>query len=328
MSKIIIYSRSKTGHFQNYSKILSNTSKKAIFVTYDFFEYFKTAKFNQIEKIIFLHGERDWVLSILSRMIKRKTNIVLIFYYGLLRQNGIRHIFFQKIILKILNFLNIKVAQLEFFPSNFDNEVKEFIVPLNDPPLLDYSKSSVNQFNIINDEIKILLPGYIDQRKCVKEITESVSSIAKKHNNLKFNLRIVGKQVKSVSAMLKKDLDFPKNLVLYQLNERLSDKQLENEFLQSDLVLAIYKNHLGSSGIVINAIAFNKKVVFLDYGTLKEFRLELGIKGRLISTESESIRVAIENAIFGQQFNYSLTNREKFLSKRTKKLFANTLIDL
>lgn len=329
MSKIIIYSRAKVGHFESYSKIISKAFPEDVSVVHSFYKYLKIVKNTKnIDRTIFLYGERDWMLSILSRIIDSKTKLILIFYYGLSNNNGSKRLFLQKFILKFLRVLDIKVTQLEYFPNNFDKELTNYLIPLNDPPLLDYPKRPIDQRDFFGNEINILLPGYIDNRKCVNEIIKSIASLAKSYNDHTFNIRIAGQQSSEITTLLNKDHDFPSNFILTQINKKLSDKELEIEFMQSDLVLAIYKNHIGSSGVVINAIAFNKKVIFLNFGVMKEFRRELCIKEHLTDTDSESIGVAIENAIFKNHFKYSLGNRIEFLSKRSKKRFLNTIMDI
>ena len=114
------------------------------------------------------------------------------------------------------------------------------------------------------------------------------------------------------------------NIKIIEKNYRYDNPELEEELMKCDLVWAVYQNHQGSSGIVINAVQFNKPVVFIPTGVLKRFSKELNIN-LLPKDLSES---EIEKCMFRleTQKQYTSQSRSKFLNKRSQKKFIKEIL--
>ena len=231
-------------------------------------------------------------------------------------------------LISILKKFKIETAQLEYYPNLVHSCLQGSLAPVSDPPLLDYSDTPRHEGVNTDSTIKVLLPGYIDARKCVEEIIQAMVALAERQPTQQFELTLAGKQDNVLKIPTFGDRGTPENLTIVELNYRLSDGQLALEYFRTHVVLAIYKNHPGSSGVAMNAFAFNKKVIFLSFGTLEEIRKEIGITCRLLSIDVPTISRAIESALFWDGFRYERVSRDSFLSKRSKDIFADTLINL
>ena len=94
---------------------------------------------------------------------------------------------------------------------------------------------------------------------------------------------------------------------------------------KTDIVLAIYDHHFGSSGIVINAVALNKKVAFISYGVCENFYDELNIYEKLKSTDPTAICSFVSGLAMSHVPQYSEKNRITFLNKRKPESFVESL---
>ncbi|SDU77493.1 hypothetical protein [Pseudomonas sihuiensis] len=191
---------------------------------------------------------------------------------------------------------------------------------LKDPALLDY-KSFSNK-SIDSKAVTYLVVGYIDERKCVPEIVEALITLAC-DSEISQRLIILGKQSLGVETYLS-GLAVPEGLELLVLNRRFSDEEYSQYLAISDVVLAIYKDHLGSSGVVINSILYGKKVLFIPVGVTAAFQARLALDGLPQSSSPDAIRGALVKLVDSVQYDDSA--RLRFLDGRSKKDFYLSLI--
>lgn len=149
--------------------------------------------------------------------------------------------------------------------------------------------------------------------------------MASQNDNKKRKLIILGEQSPEIFEYLS-NLQLENEIFTIEIqNNRFTDDYLTNKILDSEVILAIYKEHFGSSGMIINAVFYNKKTLFIPIGVLNSFAIELEINSLPTSYNIDELHKAIENIDKTQQ-QYNFLNRKLFLANRNKKSFSNQLL--
>jgi glycosyltransferase involved in cell wall biosynthesis len=123
--------------------------------------------------------------------------------------------------------------------------------------------------------------GRIDQRKGVFQALSAIEDLPPEACQ-KFKLLIVGQASQAdISAVESKVSQIMKKLpvdIFYRL-EFVSDREMADYFSMADVVLAPYQEHVGMSGILLQAAAAQKPVLSSNYGLMGELvkRYRLGI---------------------------------------------------
>ena len=174
------------------------------------------------------------------------------------------------------------------------------------------------------NELYYLVAGYLDERKSIKLLFKVLENLSK-NDSTKRVITLLGVQTKNMMKFIS-NINRINNVEIIQKNYRYDNSELEIELSKCDLVWAVYQNHHGSSGFVINAVQFNKPVIFLPSGVLKRFSKELSIDflpKDLSEREIESCLITLEKVK-----QYSAQSRTNFLNKRNKKKIHKTNIKL
>lgn len=326
---MFVVSTELKGHYLSYGKIIDDHSGgRGVNVFFEgrglIYNVFFIARniwrqSGEEKKILFLNGEQV-LLPLLIRLLFPRYKVLSIVYYSFLGR-GLRSQV-KKVIFCISSMLGIFLYFLEGeeWVSGSHCPFKNNYRSLRDPALLEYK--SFSDKDIGSDVTTYLVVGYIDERKCVPEIVEALIAFAF-DSKVSQRLIILGKQSPGVEKYLS-GLVVPEGLELLVLNERFSDEEYSQYLAVSDVVLAIYKDHLGSSGVVINSILYGKKVLFIPVGVTAAFEKRLGVEYLPQSSSSGEIKEAL--AKLANSVQYGDDARLRFLVGRSKKEFYLSLI--
>lgn len=138
-----------------------------------------------------------------------------------------------------------------------------------------------NQLQIEPDRTVFLLLGVLDRRKGVKELLQSLSLVPSPAGT-KMCIVLAGKiadyqreEIKNIVDDLGRQSDI--QVILH--DEYIQDNQVQHYYDLSDVILATYQKHMGSSSALIRAALAQKPVLSSDYGLMGEIvrNRQLGI---------------------------------------------------
>jgi len=333
----IVITPSAHGHFLNYFQLIRDRTIDEVELSYidsrsQTYRLLKTiqyiyTKLSQVESVILLHGDHDIFIALAIKICFRKINIKSIIYYSYQNKNLN---FIQKLKARFicgLSYLDIKFYLLEYNPGKHICQNTTNFIKLHDPVLTMY-KAQHNKHKLVQKsnaikQVNYLISGYIDDRKNIPLII-SVFEKLSHDKTINRKLIILGNQSKSVQQFLSNYVSVHYNFQVKIIQGRYSDEELEQNIIESDIILAIYQHHYGSSGMIINAIYYSKKVIFFPVGVLYNFALELNITNLPQSLDVISISNSIK-IIESMKRQYSMKIQQKFLDKRSQSEFVQTL---
>ena len=321
MKTLVIYPN-ENGHFLNYLNIIKDTDKENVISLKSnrISEIIKYCHTKKIIKVVFLSGDSDCIKSFLLKCVFPSLNISLIIYYSFENKNKGFKYSLKKILLKSLTYINIKLLLLEGDISTVKYIRQNNIKILYDPlMLINTSNKEKLKSNI---KVNYLVAGYLDDRKSLRLFFNVLKNLSN-NDSKKRVVTLLGVQTKSTKNVIS-NLKKLSNIEVIQKNYRYEDSELEKELYQCDLVWAAYQNHFGSSGIVINAVQFNKPVIFIATGVLKRFSNELNIDilpKNLLESEIEACLLRL-----AKDKQYSSESRANFLNKRDQKKFIKEIL--
>jgi len=326
--KVLCVMPNFNGHFLNYTNLIKLGQKQkkdsttvirstAVFKII----WFLLANFNKKKRIIFLHGDRDVLLALLLKLLFPFTSSSAVIYYSYHDVGLKAKSYVKRAILIIASYVGVRLLLLEVELKNRIWLKRGNVTRLYDPVLLSgpMAGSQVDRSNV---QLRYLVAGYLDERKLVPLLVKILIKL-NQNSKVKRKLVLLGVQSAKVQKFLKKQNS--NNLEVEIKNYRYEDKELEKELSECDVVWCVYENHYGSSGMVINAIQYGKKVIYTPVGVLSSFSKELGIGGMPLSQDEVSLKdylMKIEHN--GQYLN---SQRNEFLDKRNQVKFVNTILE-
>jgi len=322
LKTLVIYPN-ENGHFLNYLNIIKDTDKENVISLKSnrISEIIKYCHTKKIIKVVFLSGDSDCIKSFLLKCVFPSLNISLIIYYSFENKNKGFKYSLKKILLKSLTYINIKLLLLEGDISTVKYIRQNNIKILYDPlMLINTSNKEKLKSNI---KVNYLVAGYLDDRKSLRLFFNVLKNLSN-NDSKKRVVTLLGVQTNSTKKFLS-NLKELSNIEIIQKNYRYDDSELEKELYKCDLVWAAYQNHQGSSGFVINAVQFNKPVIFIATGVLKRFSNELNIDilpKNLLESEIEACLLRL-----AKNKQYSSESRANFLNKREKKKFIKEILN-
>ncbi len=168
----------------------------------------------------------------------------------------------------------------------------------------------------------VVIAGYINARKRVIEIIHALSEITRADKQA-VELRLVGRidptYRPAINAALVNSESETFSAVIS--DKRVSDSRLWSELENADIVSALYSDHYGSSGMVVNAMALGRPVIFFPIGALEGFATQLpsALQPRTPQDITDCIRAALAEP---QRFVLSETDRAEFIAARSPARFA------
>ncbi len=114
---------------------------------------------------------------------------------------------------------------------------------------------------------------------------------------------------------------------IIQFDKFVPENEVQTIFGLSDVVLALYPSHVGSSGIVIQASVAGKPILGSSFGLVGETirRNNLGIAVHMDSIDN--IVKSIIQMLEHPNITFDKTKMEKFAKENTSTNFAKTIFD-
>jgi hypothetical protein len=328
---VLLITSNVNGHFVSYFNLIDSHCDVPVELLHvDNSSFFKSIieiivfivkRFSDVDTVVVLNGDRDIFWCIVLAIVFWTKRIKSIVYYTFqCDKQSFLHLL-KKMFFYLSSRFGVELLFLEYEPKGFERFfLGKRAKKIYDPFLLapSFRKTESN-------ETTYLIAGYVDERKCVQESIEALQILSKKEPSIKRRLVILGRQSDAVKKYLSGLVVEEVNFVVDMYSERFSDSTLSDMICNSDIVLAIYKMHYGSSGIVINSICFNKKVLFIPVGVLKDFAEELGLEHLPQTNDVNSICDSMEY-IEDKSIQYTSAARELFVKRREPDLFAAEIL--
>ncbi|EKO3632749.1 hypothetical protein [Vibrio paracholerae] len=323
----------ENGHFNNYISLFKNRidfEGKYILDKTSFKGFLCFILFlikNKKRNIIFFHGEKHYLVSVLTSLIFHRIlggKVSSVFYYAYAGNSSLMKNILHRTSLLILKIAGIQAHYLELSFKNVNPNYHKFFCVLRDPVLIEFNEGAQLTNRIYDRSLSLLVAGFLDERKCIGEILDACNLLLENGHFDKVEITLLGCQSSGVESIIK-NTKLHDSVFLIQKKYRFENKELIDEMTKTDIVLAIYDHHFGSSGIVINAVALNKKVAFISYGVCESFYDELNITERLNSTDPIAICSFVSSLAMCHVPQYSERNRIEFLNKRKPVNFVESL---
>jgi hypothetical protein len=324
------------GHFLNYIEIFKLYDKDC-----DFFELkgkrFKVFKLfwflisTKHKQITFLHGEISIIQSMIMSILFFRKKFSLLFYYGFshkFKENKFKYFVYRSVV-NLLIMLSVKLLYLEGSVSLLGKEFYKKFIIINDPVLIDFNLNISSVSSNEKSNLRFLIPGYLDDRKCIIEIIQSLKILTSHYPNITVELLLLGQQssdIKSYMSAYKLE-NTNSELVVIERVYRFTDDELREEVSNADCIFSIYKDHIGSSGVVISSIAIGKPVLFIPIGVLSDVADEMHIKNLPASYSISDINSSLTMLLSASSVQYSKSNRKMFLEKRSKIQFKKAFYE-
>ena len=329
------------GHFKFYEKILrSHTSI--------YFEYgtmidilklikliYKQKRKNQ-QKIIFLNAERHILHIIFLKFLFSELRVGCIVYYSFSESEITLRTSIKQFLLKYGEGLGVKLFGLEYYNNSFAQENLASLISLPDPILIDEAllpkcSPQYNRYTLKENQHKttsILIYGYLDRRKCIEQVIDAIEHlIVSKRKS--FKLKLLGQVDSSLKPSLMsrlQELKVKENQYFeFETKfEYFSNDTLATQIKNVDIIMAVYRQHFGSSGVVLNALAFKKNVIFIPIGVLKHLSEQLSFSNLPKSSDIKEISNSILFAINHKLYDYK--KAEKYLQLRRPHNFKEIIL--
>ncbi len=160
------------------------------------------------------------------------------------------------------------------------------VVALPDPVTIEPPAAAVvatlcHELGLDPERKVLLLFGMIDRRKGIYKVLEALQQLSAAQQ-ARLTLLLVGKVAAAEQPTVRAKLAAITQTTALQIvlrDEFVPDSIVAAYFALSDLVLALYQQHVGSSGILLWAAAAGKPVLASDYGLIGELvqRHHLGV---------------------------------------------------
>jgi glycosyltransferase involved in cell wall biosynthesis len=192
------------------------------------------------------------------------------------------------------------------------------------PTVSSNSRSLVEQ-----GRTAFLIFGYLDERKGISKFLNTIEILPDEACK-KMCLILAGQ----LSPSLERDL--PERLA-HVINTRsiqlicdfdfISDEKAYLYFQMADIILAIYQNHLGMSGILLMAATMQKPVLSQNYGLMGQLVRDFGLGLDVDSTDPPEIAACIQY-IFSMSIQKigDRNNMINFVKNNSPELFFKTIV--
>lgn len=322
------------GHFLNYIELFQQNDRKVEFFELKnnklkVFRLFWVLLFSKHKQVAFLHGEISIIQSFFMAILFFRKSFTLLFYYGFsykFKEGCLKRSLFNSVVC-LLNLLGIKLLYLEGSTSLLGNKLYNKFRSVNDPILIDFILDKPSVSIQVKPTLKFLIPGYLEDRKCIVEVIQALEMLTGDYPSSRLELTLLGQQSSEIESFLSAYLLENNNSLLEIIvkSYRFTDEELCKEMLSADCIFSVYKEHIGSSGIVINSIAIGKPVLFIPIGVLYDVANEMNIRCLPPTYSISDIYSSIEKLLSSEQ--YSHLDRYKFIKKRTKTQFIKAFYE-
>jgi glycosyltransferase involved in cell wall biosynthesis len=218
--------------------------------------------------------------------------------------------------------------------QNLSQNIKAVYLPdpiqiLDDIPQSSIVKIKQDSLNIEIGRKVFLLFGKIDERKGIYQLIEAINIIPD-YICKKICLLVVGdvadEEQEKFNCLIKNTSQL-RPIQIISINKFISDIEIPIYFQMSDIILAVYQQHVGMSGIVLHAAAAQKPVLSSDYGLMGYLvhKNKLGVT--VDSTSPKAIADEIIRFINGNsERDYDINTMSSFVKQHSQDKFVGTIM--
>ncbi|MCB0750579.1 MAG: glycosyltransferase, partial [Ignavibacteriae bacterium] len=163
------------------------------------------------------------------------------------------------------------------------------------------NESSINFIKEGQSSNEVLLFGSIIPRKNYENLIKEIM----RENLTNYNYKIIGHGNQLYVSKIKTLIE-ANNLPISITNQFVNTREMENLFLNTDIVLMVYKNFFGSSGVLGHSAKFKKPVICAKKGLIEYLvkKYDLGIS---ISSNYKGLKNALEMCSKNTSSKYTKT---------------------
>jgi hypothetical protein len=266
-----------------------------------------------------LFGEGHWPVSLGLRACGY--HVSCIFYYVQHQDSGRLRGRLSRLALWLLKNCQVRLFSLEP-PTAM--KAGSFSTVLFDPSDLQNYATQAAPATATWGVKRVVIAGHINRRKLVTEIIDALAQISREPGQ-SIELRLVGKVDPAYLPAIQTALAAAQSATFHAvlMDERVSGTYLRSELETADIVSALYSDHYGSSGMVVNAAAFRRPVLFFPIGALESLArcFPYAHFPSVRSDIASSIRAAL---LKPSHFTLSEASRDEFVANRSPERFAET----
>jgi glycosyltransferase involved in cell wall biosynthesis len=151
-----------------------------------------------------------------------------------------------------------------------NKKVKYLPDPLTIYPVKSSVEAFKNQLKISADRKVFLIFGFLDDRKGISDMMETIGKLTKEQAQ-KGTLIIAGAWEKAEKKRFESQLKVLEGKTDFQIidvNTFIQDEDIQLYFQASDYILALYQKHIGMSGIMVRAAAAGKPLLTYNFGLM------------------------------------------------------------
>ena len=200
----------------------------------------------------------------------------------------------------------------DFIEENWHtNKVKHLPDPVQVYPSTQAEFQMKKTLGIEENRKVFLIFGYLDSRKGILEVMETIGNISREKSQ-KGCLLIVGLWEENERILFDSILPKIQQLSDFQIivkNTYIKEEEIQEYFKVADYALALYHKHFGMSGIMVWAAAAQKPIIAYNFGLM----------GRIVSENELGITI---NNDLKEKFEMLLENENFIGNKQKMKAFA------
>ena len=186
------------------------------------------------------------------------------------------------------------------------------------------------QLNMSEHRKVFLMFGRLDARKGIYQVLDAFESLSPDIAK-QVTLLVIGELPKSEKDKILSKIDqitSNSKAEIITNYEFVPEDDVQSYFQLSDIVLATYQNHVGMSGILLQAAVANKPVISSDYGLMGQIAF-LNKMGVVIDTSKlSSISNTITKIITGElKLKIDTHKNEKMRENHSYKKYSQTLFE-
>jgi glycosyltransferase involved in cell wall biosynthesis len=184
-----------------------------------------------------------------------------------------------------------------------------------------------SRLGIDADRQIFLVFGALSGRKGIFQLLDAVAQLSEEHCR-RLCLLLVGES--AIQAQLEErilSLCAKHPVQVVRRYEFIPDHEIPQYFKLTDIAVALYQRHVGSSGILLLAAAAQKPVIGTDYGLMGELvrRYQLGIA--VDSTQPAAIATGIQQFLSGAVQGIDAAVMKDWALQNSAQKYAETIFD-
>ena len=205
---------------------------------------------------------------------------------------------------------NLDPFATDYIKENWHTDKVQFLPdPVQVYPTTKTKSEVKERLGIDESKIVFLIFGYLDSRKGIADVMETIGKISREKSK-KGCLLIVGPWEENERKLFNVQLPKIKQITDFQIvaiDTFVKDEDIQQYFKVADYALALYHQHFGMSAIMARAAAAQKPLIASNFGLMGKIVVENEL-GIIIEEDlKEKMEMLLENEV-------SIGNKEKMMA--------------